>query len=214
MCDKDLYVVGSAPLVVDCSTAINGADLVVRFNDCKTLGGYSGNRTDMLFVNNLGISGSRFIREQSLMKLNLADSAEVVFVRSAPVHWRHFRGVSSHFPGRSARQPDHAEGIVEANGLQRLKVRRLTDEFNASVFNMLALCSASPFVSPSTGFLCVESLMHNPAFSDYRIHLVGFGFFGWHGHPWRAEQFILNAYAEDGRLTIHPGAACEPEPSA
>jgi len=208
---RNLVVVGSAPLQIDYSALVDSADIVVRFNDCKNIGGASGYKTDILFVNNTGAPARRYIAERPFAQKSCCQSATIWFLRDSGIHHRHLEDMRSYFPNYPASEfDDLTDEIIKANQLQERQTFRASEAFNADFFKKLSSLTTTPFITPSTGILGLEHVMENPVFANYKIHVIGFGFEGWKGHPWSAEKKLINRYVLDGRLTIHPNTLPAP----
>lgn len=208
---RKIVVVGSAPIHIDYSTFVDDAEVVVRFNDCKNIGGASGHKTDILFVNNTGSPAMRYIAERPFALKSCCQSAVIWFVRDSVVHHAHFQKVKTIFQRYPVTDLDDlTEQIIDANQLQDRETHRVSRAFNEEIFDKLSLLSSSPFICPSTGFIGLMHILADSAYTNCEIHVVGFGFEGWKGHPWSAEKKLINRYVLDGRLTIHPNTLPPP----
>lgn len=206
---KNLVVVGSAPCSVDYRVLIQRADLVLRFNECKQFGGHVGTHTDILCVNNVGAPARRFIATRPLLDLEAVRSARLWFPRHAGVCVDHVSRMMQDHPGLRSQWEDldfqdYAAEIVTANDLGHCSAEYFTQDLNKRVYRTLEQLAAQPFFAPSTGMLALARVLEDPAFADHRVHLIGFGFSGWPGHPWQAERALVANYVWLGRLIYYP----------
>jgi hypothetical protein len=206
---KNLVLIGAAPCSIDYSPLINHADLVVRFNECKQFGGNVGTRTDILCISNMGSPARRYIAQRPMRGLEPLRTAKIWFPRNTDVCLDHVSRMMEEDPGlRSAWRDldfrDYSAEITEANDLGHGGIERFSKELNARVFRSLERPGDLPFFAPSTGILAVARVLGDPAFADHRVHLVGFGFAGWTGHPWRAERAFVANSVWRGRVAYYP----------
>ncbi len=202
---KNLVIVGNAPLSINYSKIIEAADIVVRMNECKQYGGPHGYKSDIIYMGNTGSPALRFISERPFIGRDWGQQAEVLFVRDSLAHHEYFQGVKNRFPDYSESELDDlSDQIIEANQLGGRQVSRLSYDINKVLLNKLTALSEKPFICPSTGILAVEHILARPEFSNYRKHIVGFGFKGWSGHPWLAEKALIAGYVLTGRLSFYP----------
>ncbi|MCY4305124.1 MAG: hypothetical protein OXC62_10175 [Aestuariivita sp.] len=57
---------------------------------------------------------------------------------------------------------------------------------------------------PSTGFLALCYALAQPETQHFPLHIFGFTWQGWAGHPWAAERQHILTVADRGRIVIHP----------
>jgi len=206
---KNLIVVGNAACSINYSGLIRRADLVLRFNECKQFGGNVGTRTDILCINNLGAPARRYVATRPLLHLEPVRSARLWFPRHAGVCLDHVSRMMQAHPGLRPQWPDldfqdYAAEIVTANDLGHCTAETFSKDLNTRVFRKLEQAGAPPFFAPSTGMLALARVLEDPAFAGHRVHLVGFGFSGWPGHPWQAERACVANDVWLGRLIYYP----------
>jgi len=186
---------------------VDAADTVVRMNDCKNSVGRSGRKTSILCINNCGAPARRYVDGAILRKIPICVEAREIWIpRESEVHRKH---AARHQESAMLRESDDlTSAILKANGLADRVVVRLTAALNEQMFEAIQQARrrhaiADPAWMPSTGLLTVAGVLSDPRFSAYHVHLVGYRFQGWAGHPWRAERTILAEQERNGRLTIH-----------
>ena len=185
-----LALVGNAPLRNDLAERIDACDLVVRCNEAKTLGGYSGTRTDVLCITNTGVPARRIIAERSVRKEpRFPGLSEVWFPRDSGTHLRYLRASGSDIP--ESEFDDCSDDLLEANDLDGVRVTRFSEESNEQVFDRLRRESRRGFICPSTGFLALWHILERPEYVSFGKFLFGFTFKFWEGHPAAAERRIV-----------------------
>lgn len=191
-----LALVGNAPLRTDFSRMIDDCEFVIRCNEAKNLGGFSGTRTDVLCVNNTGATARRMIREQSLRRApRFPDLKEIWIPRVSEVHLTHLRKAVTGYP--ESQFDDHTDELLSSNGLTDLPVTRFTREFNLRVFNYLSRGARARFICPSTGFLALGHILESDRYAGYQKQMFGFTFEMWWGHPADAERdFVARTCAK------------------
>ncbi|MFZ4554431.1 MAG: hypothetical protein ACOYNQ_07820 [Burkholderiales bacterium] len=206
---KNLVIVGNALSPLDYSPLIDGAEKVLRFNECKQFGGRVGTKTDILCVTNTGLPARRYIEQRPFLSFDAVRSAVVWFPRDSGAHLAHLKQINQTHPRLDAEVlerelRDLSDDIIAANDLSGCAIERFSSDINDRVFKELARLGAPRLSIPSTGILALERIMKDPAFGDYRIHLLGFGFSGWNGHPWSAEKALVADYVRLDRLAYYP----------
>ncbi len=203
-----LVIVGNAPLAFDCSELIDRAEVVVRINECKGATTRCGTRTTVLCINNTGFPARRYIADTPFRNHPLCVGArEIWFPRHAGIHEAFVAGVAPDRPRGS--YEDLTEEIIQANGLGDRVLLRFSQELNASVFDALQSTMRrhgtpeGSFECPSTGMLLIAHVLAAPAYRNHEIHLIGFRFRGWAGHPWQSERRLVEEYARSGKLHLH-----------
>ena len=209
---RKLAIVGNAPLEKGQAAIIDACEWVVRFNEWKNHRGDSGQRVDVLCVTNTGNPAEIFIRDRLIGSAPfLSHVSEIWFPRDFPAHQQQARQFDRTYPDRKLL--DRSDEIVASNQLHEKRIVRFSSELNQQVFAALRARSATPFLCPSTGALTIAHGLEDPRFAGYEKLLFGFGFQGWHGHPWEAEKALAQhhcATREDVRF-LAP-AVTEPAP--
>jgi len=176
---KKLVLVGNASLNKDMSAFIDASDVVIRFNDARTLGVKSGFKTDILCVRNTGGPALCFIANKSVKKYpKFPDLSEVWFPRNGDTF------------------TEYSEKIIESNELCDVKIRRFSKELNNKVFEKLVVISKSEKIYPSSGFLALSYILETSEFDQYEKYIVGFTFDMWEGHPAKAERILVETYCK------------------
>lgn len=207
--NRTVVVVGKALLRNDYRELVDSADCVIRINDCKNLNGRSGEKTNILCVNNIGAPAQRFLAEKPFKNMPICAKAErFLFVRDMPTHLQFLKET-----GQEDRRDlfvDHTAALVATNEIPPGKFGTLSAKFNRTVYHDLIRTwddsgiAGEQFICPSTGIFAILLGLNHPAFRDCRKFLVGFEFKGWEGHPWRTEQTLVERLASMNLLTLYP----------
>lgn len=218
---KTAVIVGNAPLKYNFSEFIDSSDCVVRFNDCKNYGGHSGNKTDILILNNSGdpeyyrtlsdLLKPRTRKEVERSMPYVARANQVWFVRPPSALLSGFIREripdSSPFKESELRQNRHqrdlAAEIAQALCIPREKIRPLRAlDFYTALWDKLLTYGTTEAVAPSTGMLGVEMVLSDPQFGGYRKFVTGFNWEMWPGHPGELERRMITHYSDQGQLTF------------
>lgn len=194
-------IVGNGDIPAGAAEAIDLADLVIRFNDCRTVG-IGGTKTDIVAVCNTGRPG----KEMS----SSAEWRETDPVRQASAIW-------------SVRNPDKFQAMRPAIVEAYPELEDFCDDYSAD-FAAFALSSGkehvilpaavhdglddslhvfapAPYVCPSSGLIAIAYILETIVRDRDRITIAGFGHTGWDGHPFAAEKQLVDAFESEGRLT-------------
>ena len=188
-----LAIVGNGMVGKDQAKLIDACDLVIRFNEWKNYGENCGQRVDVLCICNTGNPARDFIRRACIRKAPFYDLvSEIWFPRDSSVHKEHAKVFAPSYPARKF--DDQSDLLVASNALSAKRIVRFSRETNQRVFQALRARARQPFTCPSTGMLGIDYVLTEPRFADYKKNLFGFGFQGWEGHPWEAEQEQVKHY--------------------
>ncbi|MTW22772.1 hypothetical protein [Allochromatium palmeri] len=215
---QTLVVVGSAPLKQDLSARIDACDCVIRFNNCKNYGGHSGTRTNILVLSNTGSPNEnrtlpllltpRTEAEVAEQLPYLAQAQEVWIARPNPQHilallrsdGRHLTPLGQREVQNLERFGDLAPNMIATQKIPREKVRRIPEQLYTRLWRCLLGFGTTGGIIPSTGMLGIEMALNYTALRHHRKYYIGFGWQGWHGHPWALEERLVNAYVSKGVL--------------
>ena len=214
-----MVIVGSAPLRDDQSRFIDACDCVVRFNNCKNYGGNSGLKTDVLFLNPAGnptasktltfMLKSRTEDEVRVELPYLTTSSHVWFTR--PSYAPLSRFIETYVDDSNcykrmelencAFERDLAAEMIGALKIPDHKVHGISEEHFIRIWEKLVQLGPTDAIIPSTGIVGVEIILRDETFSEYEKFIVGFGSYGWAGHPWKLERKLLKDYIQREVLT-------------
>jgi hypothetical protein len=89
--------------------------------------------------------------------------------------------------------------ILDTHGLQDRLVRTIDPGFIATMSRELELPAEQ---MPSAGMIAIALVLLDPAWSDHRVGIAGFGWSGWEGHQWARERDLCESLAGWGQLQI------------
>lgn len=196
-----IYIVGNAEVPADCTSAIDAADVVVRFNLCPNLGQHTGRRTSHLWLTNTGKPGLGFTEPVRLQAVLSRSSPErIVLARPAldPVEQLIVRIRSD----QSAME--YGEQICAQAQSLGVPCQYARPHLQAHAMRVL-LGYGQPAVKPkcpSTGILAIHHYATAAEYAGHAIAVVGFGFQGWKFHPWELERAYVDDLVGRGRLVI------------
>lgn len=201
------------------SRFINACDCVVRFNNCKNYGGNSGSRTDVLFMSNSGdpavhvtlafMLKDRTAREVKQELPYIIKARQIWFVRPPSGQLSAF--LKNRIPDTvrmknieleyNSHGRDLAAEITRGQNIPEEKVKMVSPEFHAFVWDKLMKYGKTEAVLPSTGIIGIETILGDSQFDVYgKKYIVGFGWKGWEGHPWELERQLVADYIRQGKL--------------
>lgn len=193
-------IVGNAPPRRDLRNEIDGADIVIRFNDCRTHGGDTGTRSDIVAVCNTGRPA------KSMLEGAWRDHPAV---RSAEAIWcvRNPEAMASRRASILERRPDLDDFFDDRTAeLEAVAATRGADcvvlpaEVHDRLDERLGAIAGDSYVLPSTGLFAIDHVLHHFASPADRVAITGFDHEGWEGHPFSAERQLVDRFAAEGSL--------------
>ncbi|MDQ0473888.1 Urease operon accessory protein [Labrys wisconsinensis] len=183
------------------------ADLVIRFNDCRSAGEDAW-RTDVVAVPNSGIDGKAIVENPSWVTVpGIAAAAEIWCVRD-PVWLDAIRPEFVRaYPGFEDMCIDYSGGIQEICDRHGKRLRILSAATHQRLDEELAAFSPPPYAVPSSGLIVAADVLWNVASTVDRIVVAGFSHQGSGEHPWVAEEQWVDRKVAEGKLfrdTIPP----------
>ncbi|EYR80888.1 Urease operon accessory protein [Shinella sp. 838] len=197
---RRIAIVGNGPVPDGLAAAIDAADLVIRFNDCRSLG-RGGDRTDIVAVCNTG--------RPALAMLGSGHWKASAAVRQAREFWcvRASQMFAAMRPALAVSHPDlddfcddytlGFETFAHATG-RRIDV--IPSAVHHTLDAALAVFDPPPYVVPSSGLIVIAHVLDTVAKAGDRVSIAGFGHEGWQWHPFVAERRWVDAQIAAGRL--------------
>lgn len=193
-------IVGNGDVPQHCAPTIDAADLVIRFNDCRSFGP-AGEKTDVIAVCNTG--------RPALSMLGGGVWKSRVPVRAAAEIWctRAVDKFEAMRPLLAESHPDlqdfcddYTDGFRSFADATGRSVRAMTADSHDKADAELSLLQPAPYVVPSSGLLVIIEVLARIARPDDAIVLAGFGHVGWEWHPFAAERQLVDKWVCDGLL--------------
>lgn len=193
-------VVGNGEVPEGAAATIDAADLVIRFNDCRSVGP-GGTKTDIVAVCNTGrpalamLGGGRWKTRDPVRQ-----AREFWSVRSGAKFAAMRAMLAETHPDLDDFCDDYTTGFesfARATGRQH---RIVPAETHERLARDLARFAPAPYVAPSSGLVVIADVLSSVASAGDEIVLAGFGHSGWEWHPFAAERRYVDALAAQGRL--------------
>ncbi len=198
---RTIMIVGNGPVPDGAAMVIDAADLVIRFNDCRSCGA-GGDRTDIVAVCNTG--------RPALAMLGGGAWKTSAAVRRARAIWcvRNAGKFETLRPQLAVTHPDlddlcddYTDGFLafaKATGRTFHTVPASTHE---RVDAGLKQFDTGVYVVPSSGLIVIAEVLAHWQRPGDRVVLAGFGHAGWEWHPFAAERRYVDDLISKGQLS-------------
>lgn len=197
---RRIVIVGNGAVSEKFAGPIDAADMVIRFNLCRSAGA-GGHRTDVIAVCNTGrpalemLAGGRWKASEPLRW-----AKEIWCVRTSEMFAAMRGPLSISHPDLDDFCDDYTAGFktfAEATG-KRLRIVPATAHHKLDA--TLAAFDPSPYVVPSSGLIVIAHVLDNIAEDGDRVSIAGFGHEGWQLHPFAAERRWVESRIAAGHL--------------
>jgi hypothetical protein len=191
-------IVGNGEIAAGAADVIDAADLVIRFNDCRSMGA-GGSRTDVVAVCNTGRPARAMLGSAEWRRSPAVASASEIWSVRDPRKFAALRApLAISHPELDDFCDDYTEqftAFCEATGKRHVVIDQSVHE---GLDAALADYDPGAYVVPSSGMVVIADVMlHHPG-DD--IAITGFSHTGWDQHPFAAEKQLVDAYVSLGRL--------------
>ena len=200
-----IMIVGNGEVPDGAGTVIDAADIVVRFNDCRSVGP-GGHKTDIVAVCNTGrpglsmLGGGRWKTSSAVRQ-----AREIWCVRSGAKFAAMRAGLAETYPDLDDFCDDYTVGFESFSRSTNRGFRVVPAAVHDQLDHDLAGFSPDPYVVPSSGLIVIADILSNIARAGDDVVVAGFGHVGWQWHPFAAERRYVDALAASGRLRrLHP----------
>jgi hypothetical protein len=198
--DRRIMIVGNGDIGERLAAIIDSADLVMRFNDCRSVGA-GGGRTDIVTVCNTGRPGKAMTEGSAWACNKSVWLASSIWCVRDPAKFRAMRpAILRDHPELDDFCDDYTDGFADyarQNGKDFHIVPAATHE---GLDGTLAQYAPAPYVVPSTGAVAIAEFFAHYRKPGDQVFLAGFGHQGWEGHPWDAERQWVEDLIERGQL--------------
>jgi hypothetical protein len=200
---RRVMIVGNADLGEGEQALTETADVVIRFNDCRSAG-LSGGRTDIVAVCNTGRPGKKMLEDPAWRANPCVAAASEIWSIRDPAKFESLRApLAISHPELDDFCDDYTDGFAAfcaASGkIHYLLPAATHDRLDAE----LSAYDPPPYVTPSTGLIVIAEFLASRARTGDSILLMGFGHQGWEWHPWDAERQWIDARIREGFLFRH-----------
>jgi hypothetical protein len=197
---RRITIVGNGDIVEGMAETIDSADIVIRFNGCRSAG-RGGVKTDVIAVCNTGrpamdmLAGGRWKASETVRQ-----ASEIWCVR-APETFAALRApLARSHPDLADFCDDHTLGFETFARLTGRRLSVIPAAVHRALDGALAAFDPAPHVVPSSGLVVIAHVLDSVAQTGDVISIAGFGHEGWQWHPFAAERRFVDAHVAAGRL--------------
>lgn len=197
---RRIMIVGNGELPPGVAGFIDLSDIVIRFNDCRSLG-LGGSRTDVVAVCNTGRPGHEMTDGTEWRDSDGVRQASAIWSVRDPAKFADMEpDIRERWPELTDFCADYSAGfatIAAETGKSHIVIPRgVHERLDAA----LEAYTPAPYVCPSTGLFAIAHVLESVSGDDDEVAIAGFGHRGWSGHPFAAEQQLVDALAGKGQL--------------
>ena len=198
---RSIAIVGNGEIGPGLAGLIDAADIVMRFNDCRSVG-TGGTRTDIVAVCNTGRPGKKMLQEPGWKDNPSVLAASSIWCVRDPAKFAAMRApLAVTHPELDDFCDDYTQGFLQFGRQAGKALHVIPAETHDRLDDELATFRPAPYVVPSTGLVAVTEFLTHFRQAGDSIALVGFGHQGWEWHPWQAERQWVEARIADLKLT-------------
>ena len=204
MVSRRIAIVGNGDIPQGVAERIDAADLVIRFNDCRSAG-RGGEKTDVVAVCNTGRPALAMLGG-GWASLAAVRPAGAIWCARAPETFAAMRAaLALSHPDLDDFCDDHTLGFETFARHTGRDLRIVPAGVHARLDAALSAFAPAPYVVPSTGLVIIADVLENFSGAGDAVLLAGFGHQGWPWHPFAAERLWVEARVAEGRLLrLHP----------
>lgn len=197
---RSIAIVGNGSIPEGVAGAIDSADLVIRFNDCRSAG-RGGRKTDVVAVCNTGrpalamLGGGHWKSSEPVRQ-----AGEFLCVRTSEMFASMRAPLAQSHPDLDDFCDDYTPGFKAFAQATGRPLRVIPASVHHALDASLAAFDPSPYVVPSSGLIVIAHVLDTLAADGDRVSIAGFGHEGWQWHPFAAERRWVDAQITAGRL--------------
>jgi hypothetical protein len=193
-----IVIAGNGEIASGDGRWIDTADLVIRFNDCRSTAA-GGSRTDVVAVCNTGRPAKWMLSSKEWRTHPAVQAASEIWSIRDPRKFAAMRApLAKTHPELDDFCDDYTAGY-EAFAARTGKRHLVIDQaVHNAVDNALSVYRPAPYVVPSSGMIVIGYVLE--AYPKAEVVLAGFGHHGWEWHPFAAERQLIEAHVAAGRL--------------
>lgn len=204
-------IVGNGDVGPEASAMMHAADLVIRFNGCRSASDDAA-RTDVVAVCNTGRPGKQMLFDGAWMVHPAVQAASEIWCVRDPAKFADMRAplLETH-PELDDFCDDYTDGFRDFAVSNGKTFRVISRGVHERLDDALSTFSPSPYVVPSSGLVVIADVIENHLQAGDRILLAGFSHEGWEWHPWEAERLYLSPLEARGLVERIPKTEFELE---
>jgi hypothetical protein len=199
--ERRIMIVGNGEIPEGAAEVIDLADLVIRFNDCRSIGA-GGSRTDIVAVCNTGRPAKAMTSSDQWRQSDPVRQASSIWSVRNPEKFLAMRpGIVEAHPELEDFCDDYSadfEAFALSSGKEHVVLPAVVHD---KLDDALRVFATEPYVCPSSGLIAIAHILDTTVPDRDRIMIAGFGHTGWDGHPFAAEKQLVDAFEAEGRLT-------------
>jgi len=197
---KTIAIVGNGTFSNDDASAIDSCDLVIRFNDCRSVG-EGGVRTDIVAVCNTGRPAAVMIGSTTWRNNPAVKRAATIwcvrdiskFVELKPL-------LAIQHPSLDDFCDDYTEQFASFAGETNKRFAVIPRRYHELVDLELQAFTPVSYVVPSSGLLAIAYVIGEISAPDDQVLLAGFSHQGWDGHPFDTERSLVENLIAQGHM--------------
>jgi hypothetical protein len=196
---RKIAIVGNGTMGDGSAKAIDAADCVIRFNDCRSYGP-GGVRTDVVALCNTGLPAKTMLGSAKWRSHPAIVAAREIWSVRDPVKFAEMRPMLALSHPELDDFCDDYTGefgaFCAAAAKTHVVICRAVHE---AVDDALLAFEPPRYIVPSSGMIVLGWVLET--FPDQDIVLAGFGHDGWEWHPFAAERKLVDHYVATGRIS-------------
>ncbi|MBL0372467.1 Urease operon accessory protein [Rhizobium sp. KVB221] len=197
---RSVVIVGNGAIDPGLGNVIDAADIVMRFNDCRSVGA-GGSKTDIVVVCNTGRPGKAMLEGPGWKQNPAVSSASSIWCVRDPARFAAMRApLAISHPELDDFCDDYTEGFADFANQTGKALHVIPATTHDRLDRELAAYAPTPYVVPSTGLVALAEVLGVFRLPTDRVSIVGFGHQGWEWHPWEAERQWVEARIAERKL--------------
>lgn len=201
MTARTILILGNGDLPAEAHALVPSADLVIRFNDCRSVAD-GPVRTDVVAVCNTGRPGRAMaLGAEWRLRPPVIAAREIWCVRDGAAYAAMKPELAITHPELDDFCDDYTADFARLAEETGKRLHVLHPSVTTATRAALAEHDPSPYVVPSSGLITIVEVLAHQAGPADRVLIAGFGHVGWEWHPFAAERRLVQSYIAAGRLT-------------
>jgi hypothetical protein len=196
---RTIMIVGNGSVPEGGAGKIDAADIVIRFNDCRSAGP-GGMKTDIVAVCNTGRPARTMLSGDWKNNRSVGSAREIWSVRSREKFAQMRPEILKNHPELDDFCDDYTDEFASFAETTGRVHRVIAASVHEQVDRELARFSPAPYVVPSSGMVVISDILSNFAKPEDEVILTGFDHIGWELHPFAAEKQLVETLIGDGRV--------------
>ena len=198
---RTIMIVGNGPVVAGAAAIIDAADLVIRFNDCRSCGA-GGSRTDIVAVCNTGRPALSMLGGGHWKNSAAVRQASALWCVRSEAKLERLRSQLAHsHPDLDDLCDDYSSGFRAFAKATRRTFHAVPASIHEHADTGLRAHDPGPYVVPSSGLIVIAEVLAHWRQPNDHVVLAGFGHAGWEWHPFDAERRYVDALVAQRQLS-------------